>query len=184
MKKEILKLLLDNLGRFVSGEEISTQFQVSRTAIWKQINSLKELGYPIEASPRQGYRLTVLPDILTAEEILLTLKTQQLGQVVQVHGELPSTNDLAKKMAAEGSPHGVIILAERQLQGRGRLGRPWDSPIRSGLWLSIILRPDIKPYLASQLIFVMAVGVCKALRKVTGLEVIIKWPNALPIEGR
>lgn len=184
MKKEILELLLNNMGKYISGEEISSTFQVSRTAIWKQINSLKEAGYLIEASPRQGYRLTQLPDILVAEEILLTLRTKLFGHSVQVFSELSSTNDLAKKQAGEGAPEGTIILAEKQVQGRGRMGRPWESPAKSGLWLSIVLRPDIKPYLASQLIFVVAVGVCKALRSFTELDVKIKWPNDLLINGK
>jgi len=184
MKKEILKLLLDNAGRFVSGEEISERFQVSRTAIWKHINSLKNAGYDIEALPRQGYRLKELPDVLNPEEVELSLKTRLLGRELHIYPELSSTNELAKKLAGEGSPEGTIVLAERQLRGRGRMGRSWHSPAEKGLWFTVILRPDIKPYLASQLIFVAAVGVCRALRKVTGLEVGIKWPNDLLVDGK
>ena len=184
MKKEILELLLKNMGEFISGEEISSGFHVSRTAIWKHINSLKEAGYEIESSPRQGYRLNKLPDVLVTEEIMLSLKTERLGLNVQVFAELPSTNDLAKKLANEGADEGTIILAEKQLQGRGRMGRHWESPAKKGLWLSVILRPPIKPYLASQIIFVVAVGVCRALRSITGLDVKIKWPNDLLINGK
>jgi len=184
MKKEILKVLLDNKGAYISGEELSERLQISRTAIWKHINSLKEAGYIIEAKSRQGYRLVAKPDILLAEELVLNMETEWLGRRIQVFDEIPSTNDLAKKLAAEGTAEGTVVIADKQTQGRGRMGRAWSSPAGQGLWFSVVLRPPLQPYQASELVFVAAVGVCQALRDLTGLDILIKWPNDLLLDGK
>lgn len=186
MKQGILKLLLDKSGQFVSGEEISEGFKVSRTAVWKQINNLKEAGYHIESSPRQGYRLVSKPDVLIPEEmgILLEENTRIFGKRFYSYESLDSTNDLAKKLASQGEAEGTVIASDAQLKGRGRRGRPWSSAPGLGLWFSVIFRPDIKPASASQLTFVIAVAVCRALRKISGLPIAIKWPNDLLLENR
>lgn len=184
MRQAILKLLLEREGQYVSGEEISTKLSVSRTAIWKQINIIKEKGYIIESSPRVGYRLLERPDILVPEELKILLPTPGFVREIHVYDQLSSTNDLAKKMAAEGAGEGTVVIAEQQLKGRGRMGRPWFSRPGSGLWFSLILRPDIPPYQAPRLIFVIAVAVCRALRLHTALEAAIKWPNDILISGK
>ncbi len=184
MKQNILQILIDHQGCFVSGEEISKTLSVSRTAIWKHINSLKGEGYDIKALPRNGYCLKIRPDILSLEEINIGLQTSVLGKTLHVFDEVSSTNDLLKKMAAEGAAEGTVVLAEHQIKGRGRMGRPWLAPKGGGLWFSLVLRPALKPFQASQLIFVSAVGVCRALRKYTGLPVAVKWPNDLLLDGK
>jgi len=184
MKQEILRLLIESRGKFISGEEISRRMSVSRTAIWKQINNLKDEGYVIESVHRQGYRLLEYPDTINKEELKLRLGTEIFGRAVHVYEEVSSTNDFAKKLAAEGAPEGTIVIAERQLQGKGRMGRAWVSPAQKGIWFTFVLRPRLLPSLATQLIFVSAVGVCRALRKFTGLDVTIKWPNDLVISGK
>lgn len=184
MKQGILKLLLDKEGQYVSGEEISSHYNVSRTAIWKHINSLKEAGYVIESSPRQGYRLVEKSDIIFPEEMKILLDTKKFGKKIYAYDSLDSTNDLAKKLASQGAEEGTVISAENQLKGRGRMGRPWVSAPGSGLWFTVVFRPEIKPYHASRLTFVIAVAVCIALRKITGLPVSIKWPNDLLLENK
>lgn len=184
MKKEILGVLMKNSGEYISGEELSVRLNVSRTAIWKQINSLKEAGYVIDSKPNRGYRLVSSPDILQQSELMLKLKTSWLGHNLQIFDELPSTNDLAKGLASEGAVEGTVIIAEKQTKGRGRIGRPWESPAKKGLWFSVILHPMLEPQLASQLIFVAAVGICRALREQTALDIMIKWPNDLLYEGK
>lgn len=184
MKQGILKLLLEREGQYISGEEISNYFNVSRTAIWKQIKTLKEAGYIIDSSPRQGYKLLEKPDIVVPEEIRILLDTKIFGNKVYVYDSLDSTNDMAKKMASQGAEEGTIITAERQLKGKGRLGRSWVSDPGAGIWFSVVFRPQIKPYHASRLTFVIAVAVCKALRKSTGLPIMIKWPNDLLLEKK
>ena len=184
MKEAILQMLIENQGEYVSGEKISKTLHVTRTAIWKQINNLKQEGYEIDSSPRLGYRLLSRPDILRPEEIKIGLGTKILGREIYAFEQVDSTNDLAKKKAAEGVSHGTVVVADRQLKGRGRLGRPWASPPGSGLWLSVVLRPPLKPFLAPQLIFVSAVAVCRSIRDYTGLSATIKWPNDILLNGK
>ncbi len=184
MKQAILQMLIENQGEYVSGEQLSKTLNVTRTAIWKHINNLKQEGYEIDSSPRLGYRLLSRPDALRLEEIKIGLETKKLGQELYVFDQVNSTNDLAKRKGAEGVPHGTVFVAEQQVKGRGRMNRPWSSPPGTGLWFSVVLRPPIKPALAPQLTFVTAVAVCRAIRDYTGLPVTIKWPNDILLQGR
>jgi BirA family biotin operon repressor/biotin-[acetyl-CoA-carboxylase] ligase len=184
MKKVVLQMLLEHKGEYISGEEISDLLQVSRTAVWKHMQSLKEAGYKISSSSGKGYCLLERPDLLTPLEIKTGLETEFLGHNLFCYSTLDSTNEVAKREALTGAPEGTVIVAEQQEQGKGRLKRSWFSPPELGLWFSVILRPKIKPAQASQLTFVSAVAVCKALRAVTGLPVMIKWPNDLLYKGK
>ena len=181
MKKDILKHLLENQGKYVSGEELSSLFGVSRTAIWKHINSIKNDGYPVVSSPRRGYCLTGRPDVLNAQEVKINLAADIIGQLVYFYEKVDSTNEIVKKMAAEGLPEGTVVIAEQQLCGKGRIGRNWVSPAGVGIWFSLLLRPGIKPHVAPQLSLACAAAVCRAIRRFTGLDVRIKWPNDLLI---
>lgn len=183
MKREILKLLLENQGRYVSGEEISNILNVSRTAIWKHMNSLKEDGYSIDSLQKLGYCLGELPDIISPEEISLRLDSG-FYKDIHFYRDTTSTNDMAKTIAGRGAPEGTILLAEKQSSGRGRMGRVWVSNYGDGIWLSLILRPPIMPSHAPQITFVTAVAACQAVREHTGLDVTIKWPNDLMINGK
>ena len=184
MKKTVLQVLLEHQGEYVSGEEISDLLQVSRTAVWKHIQSLKEAGYKINSSSGKGYCLLERPDLLTPLEIKTGLKTEFLGHNSLCYTTLDSTNETAKKEALADAPEGTVVVAEQQQQGKGRLERNWFSPPELGLWFSVILRPQIELVQASQLTFVSAVAVCQALRTVTGLSVMIKWPNDLLYRGK
>ena len=128
---------------------------------------------------KTGYCLGERPDLLTSLEIKPGLRTKIFGQQLQCYTTIDSTNEEAKRVALAGAAEGTVIVAERQERGKGRLGRAWFSPPELGLWFSLILRPQIKPAHVSQLTFVSAVAVCKALRKATGFPVLIKWPNDL-----
>lgn len=123
-------------------------------------------------------------DFLNALDIKSNLKTEFLGRHLHCFRQIDSTNETAKKAALAGAQDGTVIVAEQQKHGKGRLGRDWSSPPNQGLWFSIILRPPIKPTEAAQLTFVSAVAVCKALRSLTGLPVMIKWPNDLLFENK
>ncbi len=177
MKQAIAQLLIAQKGNYISGEEISKLLAVSRTAVWKHINSLKEEGYQIVAAPRRGYCLVERPDILSMVEIKTGLETKILGQNLLCFPLVDSTNEVVKREAAAGAPEGTVVVAEQQEQGKGRLGRQWVSLPAVGLWFSVLLRPEIIPAQAAQLTFVSAVAVCRALRAVTGLPLLIKWPN-------
>ncbi len=184
MKEKIIETLSATEG-YISGEELSEIFGVSRTAIWKHINALKEEGYEIESQTRKGYKLLKRPDALLKAEILFQLKTQRWGkEYLYTYDEVDSTNVIAKKLANEGKPEGTAVVAEFQRAGKGRLGRKWVSPKGSGIWLSLILRPPMLPTNAPQLSFVIAVGMVRALKNTTGLDIKTKWPNDILIDRK
>ncbi|CAM4217498.1 biotin--[acetyl-CoA-carboxylase] ligase [Paenibacillus tarimensis] len=184
MREQLTALLKERQGEYVSGEQLSRLLNVSRTAVWKHIQKLEEEGYKIEASRKLGYRLVDSPDQITLTSLLPRLTTERLGKSVKLYDEVDSTQNIAHKLAEEGAPEGTIVLAERQLSGRGRLGRTWLSPKGRGVWMSMILRPTIPLPYTPQLTLLTAVALCRALRRLTGLEIGIKWPNDLLIDGR
>jgi BirA family biotin operon repressor/biotin-[acetyl-CoA-carboxylase] ligase len=169
----------------VSGAELSHRLGISRAAIWARIEELRELGYDIEASPHQGYRLLSAPDVLHADDLISRLgKTSVIGRDIRVFQETTSTNDVVEKFARDGVKEGVVVFAESQRAGRGRLGRKWVSPAQRGLWFSVLLRPDLRPQEATQLMVASATALARAIQLATGLEPKIKWPNDILIRGR
>jgi len=182
---KILSALRDVGDGSVSGAELSQQLGVSRAAIWARIEVLRELGYDIEASPHRGYRLLSAPDVLHADDLMSRLgETKIIGRDIRVFGETTSTNDIVEKLARDGVKEGVVVFAESQTKGRGRLGRKWMSPARKGLWLSVLLRPDLRPQEATQLTVASATALTRAIQSLTGLKLQIKWPNDILIRGR
>ncbi|HET7577811.1 MAG TPA: biotin--[acetyl-CoA-carboxylase] ligase [Bacillales bacterium] len=173
-----------NREGFVSGQALSEQLGLSRTAIWKHINELREAGYEIESVKKSGYRLKEKPNVLSAAEIRSGLKTTSFGHEVHYRESVPSTQEIAHQLAREGAHEGTIVVTEEQTGGRGRLGRPWHSPKGSGIWISLILRPHIPPAQAPQLTLLAAVGVVKGIRAATGLECDIKWPNDILVNRK
>ncbi|EGO62668.1 biotin--[acetyl-CoA-carboxylase] ligase [Acetonema longum] len=184
MRTNILALLRRAAGGYISGEEISKQLEVSRTAVWKHIQALKDDGYEIESHPRLGYCLRRSPDILTPEEVRPLLKTALLGREIVYIASIDSTNNETKKLAAAGCVEGTILLTEEQHGGRGRLSRGWFSPFGKGIWLSVVLRPRFLPQEAPKCTLMTAVAVVKAIRKVTGIPCGIKWPNDILYQGK
>ncbi|OUM96755.1 MAG: biotin--[acetyl-CoA-carboxylase] ligase [Thermobacillus sp. ZCTH02-B1] len=184
MKEQLLKMLAEREGAFVSGEEASRLLGVSRTAVWKQIRRLMEEGYTIEACRNRGYRLAGSPDRLTAAGLLSRLRTTSFGRTLHLFDEVGSTQDIAKRLAEEGAPEGTLVIAELQTSGRGRMGRSWLSPKGKGLWMSLVLRPDVPVLCTPQLTLLVAAALCRSLRRQTGLDIGIKWPNDLLVGGR
>lgn len=173
----------DNGG--VSGAELSQELGISRAAIWARIEELRRLGYEIEASPVLGYRLVSSPDVLHADDLLARLgKTKVVGRDIRVFEQTTSTNDVVEKLARDGVKEGVVVFAESQTKGRGRLGRVWTSPTRKGLWFSILLRPDLRPQETTQLTVAAATALWRAIHEETGLAPEIKWPNDILVRGR
>lgn len=182
-KSDILALLRDSQD-YVSGQQLCDQFGVSRTAVWKAINQLKEEGYRIEAVSRKGYRLLESPDVLSRSEVLSRLETKWAGQRLFYLEETGSTNIDAKRYAEEGEPHGTTVVAEKQNAGRGRRGRYWESPPGSAIYMTIMLKPDFAPDKASMLTLVMALSVAEAITETTGLQAGIKWPNDVVVNKK
>lgn len=181
----ILLALRRTANGFVSGADLSQHIGVTRAAIWARIEELRSLGYDIAASPHQGYQLLGVPDVLHADDLLsLVQGNKVVGRDIRVFQETNSTNDVAEKLARDGVKEGVVVFAESQTRGRGRLGRKWISPPRKGLWFSVLLRPDLRPQAATQLTVVAATALLRAIRDQTGLVPEIKWPNDILINGR
>ena len=182
---QILQALRTAASGAISGADLSTKLGISRAAIWARIEALRELGYEIEASPHQGYRLLSAPDALHADDLGWRLVgNQRIGRDIRVFEQTTSTNDVIEKMARDGAKEGAVVFAESQTQGRGRLGRQWLSPARKGLWFSVLLRPGMSPQSATQFTVASAVAVRRAVEQQTGLRAEIKWPNDILIKGR
>ncbi len=173
MRKAILDILTHAQSP-VSGEELSKKLGVSRVAVWKHIQTLKKLGYGIESNSL-GYRLLNRPDLLLPEEL------GDLGIKVYHFQELPSTMDVARKLAQKGET--ALVIAETQTHGKGRLGRNWHSD-KGGIYFSLILRPHVYPASAHLLCLMTAICVAKAIRHLYGLKAKLKWPNDVLIGGK
>ena len=170
----------------VSGAQLlAEQLKISRAAVWARIEELRRVGYEIEAGPHFGYRLVSSPDALHADDLLARLgKTKIIGRDIRVFEQTTSTNDVIEKLARDGVKEGVVVFAESQTKGRGRLGRKWISPAHKGLWFSILLRPDLRPQEATQLTVASATALRRAITAETGLKPEIKWPNDILICGK
>ncbi|SHI16893.1 biotin--[acetyl-CoA-carboxylase] ligase [Sporanaerobacter acetigenes] len=182
MKDKILILLKENRDGFISGEKISDKFGVSRSAIWKYMNTLKEEGYEIESIPRKGYRLISSPDTLTYGEVEEYLETKFIGRKIYYFDTIDSTNIKAKELAYK-EDEGTLVIAEEQTLGRGRLGRTWISPKKKGIWMSIILKPSIDPMKVAKITQIGAAAIALALEDL-GIEAFIKWPNDIVMNGK
>lgn len=183
-KSDILTCLR-NSEDYVSGQQLCDRFGVSRTAVWKVINQLKEEGYQIESVPRKGYRLLESPaDVFSSSEIASRLQTRWAGRTLYFFESTGSTNPDAKRFAEEGAPHGTIVVADRQTAGRGRRGRTWSSPSGKSIYFTIVVRPAFAPDKASMITLVMALSVAQAIEEVTGLPAQIKWPNDIVVHKK
>ncbi|MFH1622320.1 MAG: biotin--[acetyl-CoA-carboxylase] ligase [Candidatus Omnitrophota bacterium] len=183
MNEKILALLR-NSDTYVSGEEISRHLGISRSAIWKHIQELRQQGYEIVAVPHLGYELASIPDRLLPNEISPGLDTKIIGKEIHYYEMISSTMDIAMDFGLKGCKEGLVVCAEGQYKGRGRLGRFWSSPKNRGIYLSLILRPEISPAESPKLTLLIAVAVCQAIRKVAKIDCFIKWPNDLIINNK
>ncbi|MFZ3588685.1 biotin--[acetyl-CoA-carboxylase] ligase [Bacillus sp. DJP31] len=184
VREKLLEVFTHADGEFVSGQKLSEAIGCSRTAIWKHIEELRKEGYELEAVRRRGYRIIMIPEKVTSNEIQLGLMTKTIGRTIHYEETVSSTQKIAHKLAFDGVNEGTIVVAEEQVAGRGRLDRLWHSPKYSGIWMSIILRPSIPLGQAPQLTLLAAVSVAGAIQEVTGLEPEIKWPNDILIKGK
>lgn len=183
MKAEILKMLRET-DSYVSGQELCNKFGVSRTAVWKTINQLKENGYEIEAVQNKGYHLLSAPDIMDKTELESIHATEWAGCEIYYFDSIDSTNTKAKELAEEGHPSGTLVVADRQTAGKGRRGRSWESPTGIGIFMTLMLKPEINPNNASMLTLVAAMATTRAIRRVTGVPAMIKWPNDIVMNGK
>ncbi|MEJ5301239.1 MAG: biotin--[acetyl-CoA-carboxylase] ligase [Thermodesulforhabdaceae bacterium] len=181
---EILRIFKSSPDKELSGEELALRFGITRTAVWKKIQKLEELGYVFEKKPKQGYQLISVPDLLHPVEILSELKTSWFAKRYFYYREIDSTNTEAMKLAMEEGPEGIAVVAESQTAGRGRLGRSWVSQPKKGLYFSFVLRPSIEPREASQLTLLTALALVETLQSLYKIPAMVKWPNDIVVEGK
>lgn len=182
LKQEVLTILERNKGDNISGEDLARQLDVSRAAIWRAIKELQSEGHEISAATRVGYTLSESSDILSAEGIRLYLNSISADSI-RCYPSLSSTNRVAKQFALDGAPHGTVVLAGEQTDGRGRNGRSFFSPPGTGIYMSIVLRPDLSSANAILCTTATAVAVCRAIERVRGGQCGIKWVNDIYVDG-
>jgi len=180
MKIHVLKSLTTHPGEWLSGEELSRLSGVTRSAIWKQVRQLRAEGYAIESVPSKGYRMLSEGEALSKEGLQLALTDSEMIKDVIYLKTVDSTNRFARQQEAGE----LLIVAEEQTQGRGRLGRTWSSPAEEGLWFTLVLRPEMDPSQAALITQIAASAVWQGIHEVTGITAAIKWPNDIQIGPR
>ncbi len=183
MKAEVLSLL-KSTDDYVSGQMLCDRFHVSRTAIWKVVNQLKEEGYVIDAVQKRGYHLVSYEEKYSKSEIESRRVDAKFGHFVKYYDEVDSTNTTAKRYAEDGATEGTLIVSDVQRSGKGRRGKVWKSPKDAGIWMSLILKPHMATYKASMITLIAGMAVSKAIEEVTGLKNEIKWPNDIVANGK
>ncbi|MCD7825991.1 MAG: biotin--[acetyl-CoA-carboxylase] ligase [Clostridiaceae bacterium] len=181
MKREIVKALREAGEGYVSGSALCERLGVSRQAVWKCISGLKEDGYQIESVSGKGYRLKKGRDRLYGPDILSRLPEDCLCRKVQCFEEIDSTNTRMKQLAELGEEQGSLLVSERQTAGRGRRGRTWRSEAESGIYMTLLLRPELPPAKVPAITLLAALALTKAIQEVCGVEAQIKWPNDVVI---
>jgi len=169
---------------YISGEQLSNQLSISRCAIWKHIQELRNLGYLIEAVPHLGYRIIKTPDRLLSYEIKWKLPAKIMGKKIYYFDTAASTMDIAYNLAKENSPEGTVVVAEFQTKARGRFNRPWLCWRYKGIYFSFILRPKIHPNRSAIFSLLTAVALVEAINNVTQIYTEVKWPNDIILEGK
>lgn len=180
-RSKLIELLSKNKEQYISGQLLSEQLNISRSAIWKQMKELEKAGYEIEGKAKLGYRILSSPENLNEFTIQWGLKTNWLGKKVIHLKETTSTQTIAHQLAQENTSHGTVVIADEQTKGKGRMNRPWQSMKNKGIWMSIVLRPTIAPYLAPQLTLLTATVLADTIRSHTNVKPHIKWPNDILI---
>ncbi|HAM81161.1 biotin--[acetyl-CoA-carboxylase] ligase [Ornithinibacillus bavariensis] len=183
-RSKLIKLLSLQDDNYISGQEISDKLKISRSAIWKHMKELEKDGYEIEAKRNKGYRILGSPNKVSENTIQWGLETNWLGKKVIHKASTPSTQIVAHQLAQEGAGHGTVVIADEQTAGKGRLSRDWYSAKNKGIWMSIILRPNILPYLAPQLTLLTATVLADVFQKKLQLAPKIKWPNDIILNDK
>ena len=181
---KLIELLVKNATVVVPGPKIASEIGVTRQQVWTWMEKLRLLGVEIRGVPAEGYQLVTIPDILVPSLVRAELGDNPIGRNIVHYFRTDSTNAVAIKLAADGAEHGTVVVAEEQTAGRGRLGRAWFSEKSSGIYTSIILRPPLAPAAAPVLTLMAGLAARKAVSTVTGLNVDIRWPNDLLINGK
>ena len=183
-REKVLSLLLEQGDRYVSGEAMSRALGISRAAVWKAIEALRQEGYVIQSAPNRGYRLENAPDRVREGELSGPLSGCRVGGSLMCLETIDSTNTEAKRQAMAGAPDGLVIVSEEQTGGRGRRGRSFQSPKGKGLYLTALLRPRLDPSQVADITAWVAVAVCDGIQAACGVRPRIKWTNDIVLNGK
>ncbi|WP_409288927.1 biotin--[acetyl-CoA-carboxylase] ligase [Peribacillus sp. SCS-37] len=184
LRKKLLEAFYEAEGEYLSGQGLADIMGCSRTAVWKHMEELRKDGYEIEAVRKKGYRLLTSPDKLSQNSIMLGLQTKSIGKHIVYHDSLDSTQKAAHALADKGAEEGTLVIANEQTAGKGRLLRSWHSARGTGIWMSLILRPNIPMQDAPQLTLLAAAAIVQAFEEAANLSPSIKWPNDILINGK
>lgn len=180
-KSKIIRILEENRGRPVGGNEIAGILGISRNAVWKAVTELKEEGYDIVSDRGTGYTLKADCDVISKEGVILFLEKNgffdKYDADINLYKSLQSTNTTAKELAAAGCKDGTVVIALEQTGGRGRMGRSFQSPAKGGIYVSVVLRPGIYAEDCVLVTTAVSVAVMRAIKKCTGKQTSIKWVN-------
>lgn len=179
---KIVTLLKSHQSEFLSGEKLSKSLGLSRAAVWKNIKKLQSLGYKIESKQNSGYRLHQNTDLLFPWEISDGLQTDTIGTKIYYFDTIDSTQNFALELSHKPHENGSVVIAGRQTRGRGRLDRKWVSP-KGGIWLSILLRPNLEPSYTSLFPMLTSLALSVAIEKTLKIKAELKWPNDVTIKG-
>lgn len=183
-RSRLIAILSENTEQYISGQEISESLNISRNSVWKHMKALENDGYEIEGVPRKGYRINKLPDKVSDNTIKWGLETKWLGQSIIHKQSAASTQLLIHKAAQDDAVHGTVAIADEQTMGRGRMNRKWHSVDKKGMWLSLLLRPEILPQQAPQLTLLTATVLADVIQSHTELKPLIKWPNDILLNSK
>ena len=183
-RENVLSLLRERQGEYLSGEAMSRALGISRAGVWKAVEGLRQEGYTISSAPNRGYRLEKAPDLVREGELAGPLTGCLVGRDLVCLDVVDSTNTECKRRAMSGVREGLVVLAEEQTGGRGRLGRSFQSPRGKGLYLSALLRPRLEPVQVADFTAWAAVAVCDAIEAACGVRPRIKWTNDIILGGK
>ena len=183
-RNKLIQILSENTDTYISGQEISEKLNISRNSVWKHMKALERDGYEIEGIPRKGYRIIKTPDKVSDNTIKWGLETEWLGHSIIHKPTGTSTQNLLHQAAQEDAPHGTVAILDEQTEGRGRMRRKWQSASNKGMWMSILLRPEIPPQEAPQLTLLTATVLADVLKHEWNVEPMIKWPNDLLLDKK
>jgi len=183
-RNQLINLLAENKHQYISGQILSEKLNISRSAVWKHMNELKKDGYSIEGVPKKGYRIIGFPAKVSENTLQWGLNTKWMGHTIIHKKTTSSTQLIMHELALENQKHGTVVVADKQLNGKGRMNRAWFSAENKGIWMSILLRPSISPHLAPQLTLLAATVLAEVISSFTELKVQIKWPNDILINRK
>jgi BirA family transcriptional regulator, biotin operon repressor / biotin---[acetyl-CoA-carboxylase] ligase len=180
----LLTLLAENGTIVISGARMAREIGVSRSTVWRWVTRLRELGVKVKGRAATGYFLEQVPDILTADMLRQRLRGSLFGKRIYHFFKTDSTNRVALELGHAGEPEGAVVLAEEQTAGRGRAGHTWHSERATGIYATLLLRPQLAPVQAPLLTMMAGLSAHAAVQRVAGLSVDLKWPNDLLVRGK